>query len=73
MTNVIDISVEKARLVKEIARLDSEISRVDKKLANEGFLAKAPAEVVQTERDRREEALQARAKLDEAARRLTAL
>jgi valyl-tRNA synthetase len=73
MTNVIDISVEKARLVKEIARLDSEISRVDKKLANQGFLAKAPAEVVQTERDRREEALQARAKLDEAARRLAAL
>jgi valyl-tRNA synthetase len=73
MANVIDISVEKARLAKEIARLEGEISRVDKKLANEGFLAKAPAEVVQTERDRRKEALQARAKLDEAARRLSAL
>jgi valyl-tRNA synthetase len=73
MTNVIDISVEKARLAKEIARLEGEISRVDRKLANEGFLAKAPAEVVQTERDRRKEALLARAKLDEAARRLSAL
>jgi valyl-tRNA synthetase len=73
IANVIDVSVEKARLAREIARLEGEISRVDKKLANQGFLAKAPAEVVETERERRQEAMEARAKLDEAARRLAAL
>ena len=69
----IDVSLEQARLVKEIARLESEIRRVDKKLANTGFLAKAPPDVVETERERRKEAIQARVKLGEAARRLSAL
>ncbi|MGZ9052921.1 MAG: valine--tRNA ligase, partial [Rhodoplanes sp.] len=69
----IDASVERARLVKEITRLESEIRRVDNKLANTGFLAKAPPDVVETERERRQEAIQARVKLGEAARRLSAL
>jgi valyl-tRNA synthetase len=73
VSEVIDISAEKARLAKEITRLEGEISRIEKKLANEGFLAKAPAEVVETERERRQEAMRARAKLDEAARRLPTL
>ncbi len=73
VADVIDVAVERARLAREIARLEGEISRVDKKLANEGFLAKAPPEVVETERERWREAMRARAKLDEAARRLTTL
>jgi valyl-tRNA synthetase len=73
IADVIDVSVEKARLAREIARLEAEISRVDGKLANTTFLAKAPPEVIETERERQQEAMQARAKLDEAARRLSAL
>jgi valyl-tRNA synthetase len=73
VADVIDVSVERARLAREIARLEGEISRMDKKLANRGFLAKAPAEVIETERERRQEAMRARAKLDEAARRLATL
>jgi len=73
IAEVIDVGGEKARLAKEIARLDGEIARFDKKLANPGFLAKAPPEVVETERERRTEAAQARAKLDEAAQRLAVL
>jgi valyl-tRNA synthetase len=34
------------------AELETEIARAEKKLANQGFVAKAPAEVVQTERDK---------------------
>ena len=73
IADVIDVSVEKARLAREITRLETEISRVNGKLANTSFLAKAPPEVVETERERRQEAMQARAKLGEAARRLSAL
>jgi valyl-tRNA synthetase len=73
IAEVIDVAAEKARLSKEIARLDGEITRFDHKLANEKFVAKAPAEVVETERERRAEALQARAKLNEAAQRLASI
>jgi valyl-tRNA synthetase len=71
--DVIDIDAERARLGREIGRLDAEITRVDKKLANESFVAKAPPEVVETERGRQADAIAARARLDEALRRLSAL
>ena len=45
-----DIDAELARLDKEIQRLDGEVKRVGGKLANEGFVAKAPAEVRDKER-----------------------
>jgi valyl-tRNA synthetase len=73
IAEVIDVEAERARLDKEIARLEGEITRFDRKLANEKFIAKAPAEVVETERERRAEAMSAREKLDEAARRLASL
>jgi valyl-tRNA synthetase len=73
IAGVIDIAAERARLGKEIGKLDGEIARVDKKLGNDGFLAKAPPEVVETERERRAEAVAARGRLDEALRRLAAL
>jgi valyl-tRNA synthetase len=72
VADVIDIAAERARLDREIARLDQEITRYDRKLTNDDFLAKAPSEVVETERERRGEAAEARARLDEAARRLAA-
>ncbi len=73
VADVIDIGAEQARLAKEIGKLDGEIARVDRKLANPGFLAKAPAELVETEREKREEAVLAKARLQDAARRLAAL
>uniref|UniRef100_UPI003988CD3C hypothetical protein n=1 Tax=Cohnella faecalis TaxID=2315694 RepID=UPI003988CD3C len=41
-----------ARLEKELAALNSEVERVEKKLGNEGYIAKAPAHVVEQERAR---------------------
>jgi valyl-tRNA synthetase len=49
---VVDIEKERERLTKQIAKLETNIERTGKKLANEGFVAKAPPEVVQRERDR---------------------
>ncbi|GLX69541.1 valine--tRNA ligase [Paenibacillus glycanilyticus] len=50
LAGLIDISQEIARLEKEFATLNSEVERVEKKLGNEGFVAKAPAKVIEEER-----------------------
>jgi len=42
-----------AKAAVERERLQGEIARIDKKLSNEGFVAKAPAEVVDAEREKR--------------------
>ncbi|MFC3798347.1 valine--tRNA ligase [Cohnella sp. GCM10012308] len=50
IAGLIDIGQEIARLTKELASLNAEVDRVEKKLANEGYIAKAPANVVEQER-----------------------
>ena len=50
LAGLIDITQEIARLEKEIQHLDNEVQRVEKKLANEGFVAKAPAKVIEEEK-----------------------
>lgn len=54
LAGLIDIPQEIARLRKELATVEKEVARVNAKLANQGFLAKAPAEVVEKERDKRD-------------------
>ena len=71
LADVIDIEAEKARLRREIAKLDDETGKFDKKLANEGFLAKAPPEVVEEQKERRAEAALKRDKIAEALERLS--
>ncbi|MEJ6004480.1 valine--tRNA ligase [Paucibacter sp. AS339] len=48
----IDVAAETARLNKEIARLEGEVAKIEAKLGNEGFVARAPAAVVEQERQR---------------------
>ena len=43
----IDVAVECERLTKDLARFEKEVSNADRQLSNEGFLAKAPANVVE--------------------------
>jgi valyl-tRNA synthetase len=43
----IDVAVECERLTKDLARFEKEVTNADRQLSNEGFLAKAPANVVE--------------------------
>ncbi|MCW5774127.1 MAG: valine--tRNA ligase [Rhodospirillaceae bacterium] len=72
LADVIDLAQERARLDKELKRLDGEIAKIDAKLGNQSFVAKAPPEVVEEQKERREEAVAARAKLSDALTRLAA-
>ena len=73
MAGLIDKDAELARLDKEIGRLEGEVKRVGGKLSNEGFVAKAPAEVLEKERAKLAEAEQALAKLVDQRQRIATL
>jgi valyl-tRNA synthetase len=70
LKGVIDLAAEKVRLDKEIAKADADIKRVDAKLSNEKFVANAPDDIVEEEKDKREAAMERKAKLTEALERL---
>jgi valyl-tRNA synthetase len=70
LKGVIDLSAEKTRLDKELAKADADIKRVDAKLGNEKFVANAPDEIVEEEKEKREAAVARKAKLLEALQRL---
>jgi valyl-tRNA synthetase len=70
LKGVIDLAAEKARLDKELARAEADIKRVDTKLANEKFVANAPEDLVEEEKEKREAATARRAKIIEALDRL---
>ena len=54
MADMVDLEKEKARLTAELTKTQSEIARAESKLSNEGFVAKAPAAVVESERSKLE-------------------
>jgi valyl-tRNA synthetase len=60
---VVDLGKEKSRLEREIAKLDKDLASIAKKLDNEGFIARAPADVVEKERARRAELIEQRKQL----------
>ncbi len=70
LKGVIDLLAEKARLDKELAKADADIKRVDAKLGNDKFVANAPEEIVEEEKEKREAALARKTKILEALERL---
>lgn len=70
LLGLVDVEQELERLNRELAVLDAEVERVQKKLANESFIAKAPAEVIAEERTKEHDYL---AKRDKVKERIIAL
>src|SRR5712671_2419113 len=70
--DVIDFAKERARLEKELKKSEDEIARFDAKLGNPGFVAKAPEEVIEEQKEKRAEAEAVAARLREALKRLSA-
>ncbi len=64
------LAQERDRLQREIGKIDGEIAKAEKKLGNDAFLAKAPLEVVDEQKDRLEEGMALRGKLTAALERL---
>jgi valyl-tRNA synthetase len=70
LKGVIDVVAEKLRLDKELAKAEADIKRVDAKLSNEKFVANAPDEIVEEEKDKRDTAVARKAQILEALERL---
>ncbi|AVJ16054.1 valine--tRNA ligase [Serratia sp. MYb239] len=73
MAGFIDKDAEIARLTKEMAKLDGEIAAIEGKLANEGFVSRAPEAVVAKERDRLAACKEGKVKLQEQQATIAAL
>lgn len=71
LEGIVDLAAEVARLKKEKAKAEGEIKKVDAKLANADFVARAPEEIIEENRERREAETARLIKIDEALTRLS--
>ncbi len=70
LEGIVDLPAEAARLEKEIAKLQGEADKLAAKLGNAEFVARAPEEVVQEQRERRDEAMATIVKLSAALKQI---
>ncbi|EKD64371.1 MAG: hypothetical protein ACD_51C00017G0014 [uncultured bacterium] len=70
LEGLMDIDKERKRMQKEITEMKNNIDFIEKKLANDGFVNKAPKEVVAKERARREDLI---ARLEKLRKQLESL
>jgi len=70
MATSINVGEEKVRLEKEIIRLGGEIERIDNKLSNKNFVEKAPKDVVEAEKVKRDDYEKSLSKVNEALERI---
>ena len=70
LADILDLDAERARLQKTMAGVEDEISKISRKLDNPGFVAKAPAAVVEENRRRLDEENTRRSAIEAALARL---
>ncbi|MHB2204999.1 valine--tRNA ligase [Methylobacterium sp. CM6257] len=72
LEGVVDLAAEVARLKKEQGKAQGEIKKIDAKLGNADFVARAPEEIIEENRERREVETARLMKIEEALARLSA-
>jgi valyl-tRNA synthetase len=70
LEGLVDVAKEKERVGRELVKVEKDLAVLEKKLSNESFVARAPAEVVAKDRERRDELQSARGKLRDALTKL---
>src|SRR5690625_3836103 len=73
LADVINIEAERGRLSKALAKIRKEANGMERKLANEKFLAKAPEQVIEEQRERLAASQAEAAKIEAAIERLAEL
>jgi valyl-tRNA synthetase len=63
VASMIDLAVEREKILKEIAQIDADVARLEARLKDEAFLSKAPAAVVAKEKERMTERKERAARL----------
>lgn len=70
LAELVDLEKEKARIAKELDKNRKELDKLETKLNNPGFVNKAPAQVVEAERERADKLRALLVKLEESAKTL---
>ena len=70
LKGVVDFAAERERLNKELENLNKNLEGYARKLGNPSFVERAPAAVVEEEKRRQTEALENKAKVEEALQRI---
>jgi valyl-tRNA synthetase len=71
LKDLIDLDKERARLQKEIDKVTADLERVDRKLGDEKFTGKAPAQIVDKEKSKRDALADVLSKLRESLDKLS--
>ncbi|MCW5697826.1 MAG: valine--tRNA ligase [Bauldia sp.] len=71
LSGIVDLAAERTRLSREIEKSAKEIERLDAKLGNDQFVQRAPIEVIEEQREKRDAALALRDRLTAALDRLS--
>jgi valyl-tRNA synthetase len=69
--DVIDLDKERARLAKDLKKAQDEVAKFDAKLNNAAFVAKAPEDVIDEQKERRADAAALATRLQDALKRLS--
>ena len=64
LSGLLDFDAERTRLVKELRKIDAELDARNRKLSNESFLERAPADVVEKERAIQKEFLEKKRRVE---------